>query len=118
MKAGPGDTVLAARYLIGARVVDSGGKMLGHVIDLEIDPERNFAVSAVELGRHGWLDRFRAVRPLAHDRLGGKLRVVAWPDIERYDNGKLVCRAGAKVTEAVPGGDESTPKPDRTAAGG
>jgi hypothetical protein len=118
MKSGPGDKLLAARQLIGARVVSSDGKTLGHVIDLEVDPERDFRVSAVELGRFGWLDRFRAVRPLAHDRLGGTLRVVAWSDIERYERGRLICRPGTEVLDALPGDEESEPTPDRTQAGG
>ena len=118
MKAGPGDTLLAARNLIGARVIDDHGKTLGHVIDLEVDPERDFRVSAVELGRFGWLDRLRAARPIAHDRLGGKLRIVAWRDIERYEDGKLLCRPGAQVQEKVPTDDASEPLPDRTQAGG
>jgi sporulation protein YlmC with PRC-barrel domain len=114
----PGETLLAARQLIGARVETSDGRTLGHVIDLEVDPERNFRVSAVELGRFGWLDRWRATRSLAHDRLGGKLRVVAWRDIERYEQGTLVCKTGTKVQEALAGEDESEPKPDRTPSGG
>jgi hypothetical protein len=118
MKAGPGSKLLAARQLIGARVVNDRGKMLGHVIDLEVDPERDFSVSGVELGRFGWLDRMRPVRPLAHDRLGGKLRIVAWRDIERFEDGKLVCRPGAQVRETVPIEEEPEPKPDRTQAGG
>ena len=116
MKAEVGDTLLAAQHIVGATVVDSGGKTLGHVIDLEVDPERDLRVSAVELGRFGWLDRVRALRPLAHDRLGGTLRVVAWSDIDRYEDGRLVCKAGAQVRAALPGEEE--PTPDRTQAGG
>jgi hypothetical protein len=118
MKAGAGSTLLAARQVIGARVVASNGKTLGHVIDLEVDPERDFRVSAIELGRFGWLDRLRAFRPLAHDRLGGTLRIVSWRDIERYEQGRLICRPGAKVLPAIPSDDDETPRPDRTQAGG
>lgn len=118
MKFERGGSILAARYLIGARVVDSGGKTLGHVIDMEVDPTRDFRVSAVELGRHGWLDRFRALRPLAHDRLSKRPRVVAWRDIDRYEDGKIICKPGAKVLEMAPSDSEEPPTPDRTASGG
>ena len=106
MKLERGGTVLAARYLIGARVVNADGKMIGHVIDMELDP-RNFRVSAVELGRHGWIDRLRALRPLAHDRLSKPARIVAWADIDHYEDGKLLCKPGAQDQE-----------PPRTASGG
>jgi hypothetical protein len=118
MKAGPGDSFLAGRWVIGAKVLAAGGETMGHVIDLEVDPEHDFAVSAVELGRFGWLDRLRAVRPIAHGRLSGTRRVVAWSDVERLEGHRLICRPGAKVVESVPTADEQEPHPDRTEAGG
>jgi hypothetical protein len=113
-----GDTLFAARWLIGARVVDSDGKTLGHAIDLEVDPLRGFRVAAVELGRHGWLDRLRPIRPLAHDRLSKAPRVVAWSDIERFENGRLICKPGAKVREMAPTEQDEPSTSNRTAAGG
>jgi hypothetical protein len=117
MKFEKGGTILAARYLIGARVVDADGKSLGHVIDMEVDPLDDFRVKALELGRHGWIDRLRAVRPLAHDRLSKPPRLVAWEDIERYEDGRFTCKPGAKVVE-MPPTEEEPPSPDRTAVGG
>ena len=117
MKFERGDTILGARWLIGARVVDEGGKSLGHVIDMEIDPERRFRISAVELGRHGWLDRMRGLRPLAHDRFSRPPRIVNWSDIVRYENGRLICKRGAKVHEIAPM-DQEEPSPPRTESGG
>ena len=117
MKLERGGTILAARYLIGAKVVDADGKMLGHVIDMELDPGRDFRVSGVELGRHGWIDRLRALRPLAHDRLTKPPRIVAWADIDHYEDGKLLCKPGAKVREMAPA-DQEEQEPQRTASGG
>ena len=118
MKYGPGDTVLAARWLIGARLVDSNRKVLGHVIDMEIEPGRNYRIAALELGRFGWLDRLRALRPLAHASLAQKPRVVAWSDIDRFENGRLICKPGAKVRELPPAEQDEPSAPHRTAAGG
>ena len=119
MKVGPGDSVLAARHLIGARVVDDGGKTLGHVIDMAIDPANDFQVVAVELGRHGWLDRVRALRPLAHDRLSKPTRVVDWKDIARFEDGRLICKPGAQVRRLAPPDDDEQPEaPARTQSGG
>jgi len=111
-----GGEILAARYLIGATVVDADGKAIGHVIDMELDP-RNFRVSGVELGRHGWVDRLRALRPLAHERLSKPPRVIAWSDIDHYADGKLLCKPGAQVREAAPT-DAEDHVPPRTASGG
>jgi hypothetical protein len=118
MKYGRGDTVLAARWLIGARLVDSNQKFLGHVIDMEVEPDRSFRVAALELGRFGWLDRLRALRPLAHDRLANRPRVVAWSDIDRFEDGRLICKPGAKVREMAPAERDEASTPDRTASGG
>src|SRR3954453_7541632 len=112
-----GGTILAARYLIGAKVVDADGATLGHVIDMEIDPVRDFRVLGVELGRHGWIDRLRPLRPLAHDRLAKPPRIVPWADIDHYEDGKLVCKPGAQVREMAPT-DEEEQEPKRTASGG
>lgn len=117
MKFERGGSILAARCLIGAKVVDVNGKSLGHVIDMEVDPEREFRISAIELGRVGWLDRLRAVRPLAHDRLSRPPRIIAWADLERWEDGKFYCKPGAKLTEMAPT-DSEEPKPQRTASGG
>ncbi len=118
MRFGRGDTILAARYLIGARVVDHTGTMMGRVIDIEVDPAADFKVLAVELGRHGWIDRVRALRPIAHDRLGAPPRMIAWSDIDRFENGRLHCKPGAQVIEFKTNDEEEQPAPDRTAAGG
>jgi hypothetical protein len=108
-------TLLVARSLVGALVVSADGKRLGHVIDLEVDPERDFNISAIELGRFGWLDRLHLVRPIAHGRSPGPLRIVAWQDIDRFDGRRLICRPGTRVREQVPNED---PTPERTAPGG
>lgn len=113
-----GDTFAAARRLIGARVVSSEGKTLGHVIDLEVEPARDFRVAAVELGRFGWLDRLHLLRPIAHGRTSRPIRIVEWRDVERVDGRRLICRPGAKVIEQASPADDADTEPDHTAAGG
>jgi hypothetical protein len=118
LNATQGDTFKAARWLIGARVVSSDGKTFGHVVDLELDPTDQFRITGLELGRFGWLDRLRLLRPLAHGQTSRPLRIVAWSDVERFEGGKLICRSGAKVTEQVVEADDELEQPARTAAGG
>jgi hypothetical protein len=118
MNAGQGDTFLAARWLIGAMVVDADGRRLGHVIDLEVDPQNDFRVSALELGRFAWLDRMRIVRPMAHGRFSRPPRIVAWDDVERFERGRLVCRTGTTVRERVLETGADAGKREKTASGG
>jgi len=116
MNAKQGDSFPAARYLIGA-VVMLDGKKLGNVIDLEVDPEQRFRISALELGRHGWLDRMHLTRPLTQARSQTPIRLVDWEDVERIENGRIVCRAGTKVRSQAPSEEDSI-HPARTAPGG
>jgi len=116
MNAKQGDTFLAALHLVGAAVMVSG-KKLGNVIDLEVDPERDFQVSALELGRHGWLDRLHLTRPLTRARSKSPIRLVDWRDVERIDKGRIICRDGTDVRSEMPPDDESV-HPARTAPGG
>lgn len=117
MNAKTGDTFHAARWLIGAKVVASDGKGMGHVVDLVVDPQKKFEVSAVELGRFGWIDRLRLVRPIARARSSRPIRTVAWKDIDRLADGRLICRPGATVKEELPKDPDQSSDP-RTAAGG
>ena len=116
MKATQGDTFAVARWLIGARVMIDG-TTVGHVIDLEVEPERGFAVSAIELGRFGWIDRLHLLRPMTRNSTR-PIRLVAWRDVERLENGRVFCRDGTKVVEQVSTEDEEPSHPTRTAPGG
>ncbi len=117
MNAKTGATFHAARWLIGAKVVASDGNAMGHVVDLVVDPQKKFEVSAVELGRFGWIDRLRLVRPIAHARSSRPIRTVAWKDIDRMEGGRLICRPGATVKQELPKAADQPTNP-RTAAGG
>src|SRR5829696_4941444 len=116
MNASQGDTFRAARYLVGARVMRDG-ETLGHVIDLEVDPERDFRVSALELGRHGWLDRLHLTRPLTRARSQTPIRLVDWRDVDRIENGRVICRPGTEIRSTAPA-DEDSVHPAPTASGG
>ena len=116
MNAKQGDTFPAALYLVGASVM-LDGKKLGDVIDLEVDPERDFQVSALELGRHGWLDRLHLTRPLTQARSQTPIRLVDWQDVDRIEKGRVICRKGTEIRFVEPPGDDSV-HPARTAPGG
>jgi sporulation protein YlmC with PRC-barrel domain len=92
-------TLMLARDLIGASIVNAAGKRIGHVIDLEIEPSEGFRVIGVELGRFGWLDRLHVLRPIAHDRASSGPRVVPWTDVDRLDGRTLVLKKGASAAD-------------------
>jgi hypothetical protein len=118
MNARQGDTFGGARWLIGAQVQSADGKKLGNVIDLEVDPELGFKVSALELGRHGWFDRLHLLRPLAQGRSKSPIRLVDWSDIDRIENGRLYCKPGAEVRKVSPHDFAEPVHPARTQSGG
>jgi hypothetical protein len=117
MKAEKGDTFAIARWLIGAPVMVDG-KSLGHVIDLEVAPARGFRITALELGRFGWIDRWHLLRPIAHGRSERPVRLVDWADVQRVENGRVICRPGSQVREEVSPEHEEPVHPPRTAPGG
>ncbi|MEO7118988.1 MAG: PRC-barrel domain-containing protein [Candidatus Limnocylindrales bacterium] len=92
-------TLAVGRELIGSRIVTSGGKQLGHVIDLELDPADGFRVTAIELGRFAWLDRLHILRPVLHGKADSEPRTVAWDDVDRLEGRTLVLRTGYSLGE-------------------
>ena len=74
MNFGRGDSVLAARWIIGAKLVDSGGKQIGHIIEIQLErlrrllAERDMKIEVDEsakalLSREGY-DPLYGARPL------------------------------------------------------
>jgi sporulation protein YlmC with PRC-barrel domain len=89
--------------LIGTPVIDTGGREIGHVVELRIG-RRHHRVNAILTGSYGWLGRL-GIRTLVH-RLGwwGRHEEVPWERVEevRYDRITVQPRrasAGATVTE-------------------
>ena len=81
--------------LVGKRVETTGGKRLGRVVDVELVVDvGGVRVAGVEIGRIGFLNRLRVVRPLAERAGSGDPHVVRWEDVERVEKGRVVVRAG------------------------
>jgi sporulation protein YlmC with PRC-barrel domain len=72
--------------LIGTPVIDTGGREVGHVVELRIG-RRHHRVNAILTGSYGWLGRL-GIRTLVH-QLGwwGRHEEVPWERVEevRYD---------------------------------
>ena len=87
--------------LIGAEVEQADGKRVGRVVDAEVRPAAGWEVVALILGRFAFLDRLDTLRAVPY-RLGGfrDEQVVAWSDVEAFDERKIRLRAGAAPRRA------------------
>jgi sporulation protein YlmC with PRC-barrel domain len=94
--------ILVARDVIGTRVVDSDGNDLGRVVDLDIDVAAGFVVTALEIGHPQLIARLQLLRPLSQARTGHRPRTVAWRDVDRMDDGRIILRRGARIGDEPP----------------
>lgn len=97
----PGDVWVSD--LIGTPVIDTGGREVGHVVELRIG-RRHHRVNVILTGSYGWLGRL-GIRTLVH-RLGwsGRHEEVPWERVEEVRHDRITVRprraaAGASVTE-------------------
>jgi sporulation protein YlmC with PRC-barrel domain len=89
--------------LIGTLVIDTGGREVGHVVELRIG-RRHHRVNAILTGSEGWLGRL-GLRTLVH-RLGwwGRHEEVLWESVEEVRHDRITVRpkrasAGATFPE-------------------
>jgi hypothetical protein len=94
--------------LIGAVVEQADGTRLGRVVDAEVRPDAGWEIVMLILGRFAFLDRLDTLRAVPY-RLGGfrEEQVVAWSDVESFEERRIRLRAGAGARTArveVPSG--------------
>ncbi len=91
------DRCIHVEDLIGATVCDASGQSIGRVVDLEVMPKREWEIVGLIMGRFAFLDRFDTLRSIP-SRLHGFDRelVVAWSDVDRFEDRRLTLRKGAK----------------------
>jgi sporulation protein YlmC with PRC-barrel domain len=89
--------------LIGTPVMDTGGREVGHVVELRIG-RRHHRVKTILIGSYGWLGRL-GIRTLVH-RLGwwGRHEEVPWERVEGVRHDRITVRpkralAGATSSE-------------------
>ena len=71
--------------LIGSSVVDAEGNRIGHVVDLVVDRERDFALREIVVGSGGWIGRLNMQRALPK-RFGHRAKPgIAWSDVDRIE---------------------------------
>jgi sporulation protein YlmC with PRC-barrel domain len=65
--------------LIGSRVVDSDGRSVGHVVEIELDSE--YHATRVHIGRFAWLQRLHLARLAVKDP-----KAIAWKDVDAFED--------------------------------
>jgi sporulation protein YlmC with PRC-barrel domain len=91
--------------LVGRRVMTADERMLGRVVDLEIEHRDGFSVVGIELGRFGLLERIGLLRILGRQRAP---LTVPWTSVERIDARAIRLRPGAPDPQEL-GAEETGP---------
>jgi sporulation protein YlmC with PRC-barrel domain len=106
----PSKPIMVARDIVGAEVVDAGGKGLGRVVDIDIDVAAGFLVTALEIGHPQLVARLRLLRPLSQARAGHRPRTVAWRDVDRIERSRIMLKPGARIGGHDPDADDGSPE--------
>ena len=100
-RPGRAPRTLHVEDLIGAPVEDAAGKKVGRVVDVEVRPHEDWEVTALVLGRFGFLDRFDTLRAFPYRLRGfGQERIARWAEVETFENRRIRLRAGARLVPA------------------
>lgn len=70
--------------LIGSRVEDASGRLLGHVVELEVGPD--YEVSALLWGPRAWLRRLHLLPPRPRR---GEVDRAPWDRVEQVGRGTI-----------------------------
>lgn len=91
--------------LVGAEVVEQGGKRIGHVFDIRVrrragsatdSASQQWRIVGLVLGRRGLWERLGLARPL-HNTVVMKRDLLAWDQVDSVNDGRVVARAGATL---------------------
>lgn len=83
--------------LIGSRVVDAGGKTIGHVVDVILDGENDFRIEAIEVGSTGWVHRLNIVGTIQRRRDLLGVPQISWDEIASFERNLITLTEDAEV---------------------
>lgn len=92
--------------LIGSPVLAADGATVGHVVDLEIEPERGYAVTALELGGAAWLDRLNMLRLVKHRTRPDRRRRIPIGAVDRFEHLTIHLKPGYDPDDKRRDGEE------------
>jgi sporulation protein YlmC with PRC-barrel domain len=79
--------------LVGSKIVTAGGRKIGHVVDLEVEPRPDFRVTSLRYGPGGWLSRLHVFAPLT-SALGIRIRhdTIPWTAVDHIENFTVILK--------------------------
>lgn len=69
--------------LIGSRIVAADGTRRGHVVEIIVDRDDAFRITALEVGASAWLDRLHVLRAVGIFRSRDRDRI-AWAEVDHF----------------------------------
>jgi sporulation protein YlmC with PRC-barrel domain len=82
--------------IVGSRVVDSEGRSIGKVTDLEVAPRRGYEIVGLVVGPSTFVSRITAGESIEHPvtrSLESRERFVDWSAVERFSEKEIVVKA-------------------------
>lgn len=83
--------------LIGSTVVTADGQRVGRVADIAVTPRAPYAVTELDLGAAGWLERMGIARLFGvgpHD--GREAHRVPWAEVAAFDGRTVTLKPDAR----------------------
>jgi hypothetical protein len=76
--------------LVGSRIVDSDGRIIGLVVDLAVTDGPPYRLTGILSGGWEWLDRLEVLRLFRH-HLGGQRHShrIPWAEVDTFDGSTI-----------------------------
>ena len=76
--------------LLGSKIIDADGRVLGHVADIQVSPQPPYEVQGLFYGERGWLHRFHVPANFPDEASGRRAACyVSWHFVERLEPGRV-----------------------------
>jgi len=80
--------------LIGSRIVDSDGRIIGLAVDLAVTDGPPYRLTGILSGGWEWLDRLEVVRLFRHHLRGHHhAHRIPWDDVDTFDGSTIRLKA-------------------------
>jgi sporulation protein YlmC with PRC-barrel domain len=84
--------------LLDCKIVTSEGKVIGHVADVQLTPDRGYKVIALIFGRRGWLYRLHVLNPFStREPQQARPDTVPWDAVESFERTIVKLKPGHEV---------------------
>lgn len=81
--------------LLGKKIVTPGGKVLGHVFDIQLSRDGAYRVTALMYGQKSLLYRLHVYEPISRAfRLKQQPKTIPWEAVERVERSAIHLKAG------------------------